>query len=524
MIERIVDYWLTNSTERAFQIPFAQVLALRGERVLHISKHGVGEQGKDIICQLPGGTYAAYQLKTGNINKSTWQKIYGEIVELIELPIQYPGANESGHIPTMVTNGTITDDVRLSIQALNDGNSRRGFRPLQVIEQTALQHLFVEAHGRYLPLTLPDLKTFLDLFNSDGRQNLKRSQFADYLSSLLHVRKRWSSRDALRRITNATLLAGYLLAPYVSAANHIAICEAWVMVSAYTYHFAHHTGLDPSAIEPILQLLQQGIERELELLTDEVHQRDGNLVEGTPVGDGELMYSVRVTVVLGWLATYHLIRKRRDPTYPIPPFLLELIESHSQHVGIWGEYAIPFICALSSLKRQVGDSEAADSLIAGLLRTIVEVNNARNRTGFPSPYHTPDDLISSYYSMPGTEIDLTQFSGNSYVSRALVDTLVHLDRRDLLGSIWKTVTETRSIEYYPSNPIDMLLWRSDNGAERDFAYPLPTSFGSLRSALPDETQIPDSLRRGSDFAALFVLTYPHRFRRDLHLEMVRHGF
>jgi hypothetical protein len=525
LIDRIVDYWLTSSTERAYQQPFAQVVALLGETVMHVSSHGVGEQGKDIITRRHDGTFKAYQLKSGDINKAVWNKIHGEITELIELPIQYPEVPKGQHhTSVLVTNGCITADVRLSVQAMNAGNEARGFPQLQVIERPALSKMFVDAHGRFLPFALPDLKRFLDLFNSDGRANLNKGDFATYVSALLDVPLAARPRDAARQIASATLLAGYLTTPYVHAQNHVAICEAWVITLATMHRALLRAQLDVSAVGPTHQLISDAVLRELGDLAAEFGTRDGNFIEGSPMGDGGIMYTVRVTIVLGWLATYHLIRRRRDRSYVYPRSFVDLLADNLKHVTIWGEYAVPYLYAIASFWRSAGDHATADSLCASILATVVQQNNAMQRAGLPSPYLTPDDLLASYLGMPGRQIDMTEFSGSSYTVRSLVDVLVLRGRRDLLEQLWPLVTETRSIEYYPDDSCDFLSWQSENGTEKDYGYPRPTSYADLQRNLPTDSLIPAPLRSGTELALPFVLTFPHRFRRDLLIDMVRHGY
>ena len=79
LIERIIENWLINSTERIFEVPFCQILGLEGYKVLHLSSHGVSEHGKDIIAFDNKNVPCAFQLKTGDITSSVWRKIFPEI-------------------------------------------------------------------------------------------------------------------------------------------------------------------------------------------------------------------------------------------------------------------------------------------------------------------------------------------------------------------------------------------------------------------------------------------------------------
>jgi hypothetical protein len=522
LIERIVENWLTSATERSFQAPFAQVLSGLGHKILHLSKHGVGEQGKDIITQGSDGLYYAYQLKSGSITTAKWYSIFGEIQHLIELPIQYPTGSPAGrHSPVLVTNGALSDDVRLAIQSLNEVNQRRGHPPLRVISLNELCSLFVQAHGDYLPNELEDLKSFLDLYNVDGRQNLDKSRLSQYFARLLDPSTLKGEADSLRRITSSVLLASYLLRNLEHSKNHVGLCEAWILLEAYIVWFAHEAKLKQDSIAQTLALLRQSVDEELIVLKDDVLARGGRFVEGTPVGDGGLMYSIRLTIVFGWLAARECVETLRNPGYAIDPRVVALLEEHISLMGIWGEYAVPFLAFISLCFHKASRSADAQLFLGSLLRTIVLLNNGRLRAGLPDPYSSPDELLSSFYSIPEKEIDLAEFAGSSYTLRALVDGLVLLNRRDLLEPMWKGITETRSVEYYPANPWDMLLWKSETGKERDCGYETPTSWASLRASLPSLIEIPTFISDNLDFASFMLLVYPHRFRRDSFCLLLR---
>jgi predicted Zn-ribbon and HTH transcriptional regulator len=141
VIERAIENWLTKTNERNYQAAFCQVLMHQGHRVLFSSSHGPMEQGKDIITIAPDGECCAYQTKTGDISLAEWRNISGEIQELVELPVDYPGVDKSRiHRAYLVANGSIKDPVRVQITDRNEDNERknRQYAHLEVIGQDSL--------------------------------------------------------------------------------------------------------------------------------------------------------------------------------------------------------------------------------------------------------------------------------------------------------------------------------------------------------------------------------------------------
>ena len=112
MHEKLVEHWLTSANELGYQIPFCEVLIARGFEIIHVSTHGRGEHGKDIIARSANGGLWTFQLKGGDIALSDWRRMRTEVAELVELPVRFPGVSESeAHTPVLVTNGEIRGDA-----------------------------------------------------------------------------------------------------------------------------------------------------------------------------------------------------------------------------------------------------------------------------------------------------------------------------------------------------------------------------------------------------------------------------
>src|SRR5215813_9372668 len=148
MLERVIENWLISVPERDFQIPFCQLLALRGQRVVHVSPHGPFEQGKDVIAVDASGEAHAYQLKVGDISLPRWRdEVRAEIEELLDLPIVHPSIDKQrGHRSYLITTGNFGDPVRREIDDRNEDRCRKGKPVLETEMRGQLLKAFVEAH------------------------------------------------------------------------------------------------------------------------------------------------------------------------------------------------------------------------------------------------------------------------------------------------------------------------------------------------------------------------------------------
>src|SRR6266516_5404847 len=75
MIERLIENWLTNLSERKnLDIPFRLLLEAEGHRVNgHRTIHGPMELGKDVVSWYPcEQRYYFFQLKSGDVTQNDW--------------------------------------------------------------------------------------------------------------------------------------------------------------------------------------------------------------------------------------------------------------------------------------------------------------------------------------------------------------------------------------------------------------------------------------------------------------------
>lgn len=183
MLERAIEYWLTNANERDYQIPFCQVLQHKGHKILYISPHRSTELGKDIVTIAPDGTCCAYQLKGGDINIAKWRAIQEQIRELMEYTFNHPSVDQSKiHNSFLVLNGHVNDEVRERIVKLNTDNKalKRNLSYLDIIDLDSLISDFTKAQGDYIPIDFGDFYSFLELFLSDGTDFLDKDKFINF--------------------------------------------------------------------------------------------------------------------------------------------------------------------------------------------------------------------------------------------------------------------------------------------------------------------------------------------------------
>src|SRR5258708_252448 len=99
------------------------MLSAQGYRVVHSTRHGALEYGKDVLAISPQGKGCAYQLKGnpgGKLGLAEFRKdIQPQLVQLMSQKIVFPGFPTAAHNAYLVTNGYFEEEVQRAVDELN---------------------------------------------------------------------------------------------------------------------------------------------------------------------------------------------------------------------------------------------------------------------------------------------------------------------------------------------------------------------------------------------------------------------
>jgi hypothetical protein len=516
MIERAIENWLINTNERNYQVPFRQVLLHKGHRVFYLSSHRPMEQGKDIITIDPNGNYCAYQLKTGDVDLTKWRIILGEIKELIELPIVHSSFDKNKiHNAYLVTNGEITDEVRIQIDQINDDNQRkkRGYAYLDVISGQILLKDFLDAQGEFIPKELEDFHLFLELNLSDGIDFLPKEKYFNFFYKTIFKDTTKQKSDAINAISSSIILASYLLNPYQLKKNFYALFEGWVSLAGYIVQYANKIGLKREDFNESMNLVFSEIIRNLFMLKDETLKRE-DFLEGDLHGDGGLIYKARVTIVLGGLAALETYLHSEDEKYVLDRKLLELIKQNIQFIWFWGESAFPYFFSLIKYLELNNEGKIAKDLLNGIFLFILNINSPRKNIGIPSPYYSVSDIFEVIFKIDAKKIDFSQFSGGSYTLGPIILMLARRGERELLEKNWRKLSHIQLKEFKPDNIEDTFLWCTDSGSNQTEFPKATQSWACLVKEASDLGEVPELYEEYSNLLHFFILVCPHRVNKQ----------
>jgi hypothetical protein len=510
MLEKAIEYWLTNTNERDYQIPFCQVLQHKGHKILYISSHRSTELGKDIVTLDPNGLCCAYQLKGGDINIAKWRLIQEQIRELTEYTFNHPTVNRSTiHKSYLVLNGHINDEVRERIVKLNDGNMalNRNLSYLDVIDLDSLINDFTQAQGDFLPIGLKDFYLFLELFLSDGTDFINKTKLVAFFDKVVFLPQK-RKNAFINAISSSVILSGYILKPYQDKNNYFALFEAWTLLSSCIIHYATTSGLDKSDYNDTLALIHSEIIQNLERLKQELLIKD-NFLEGNPIGDGDLVYRARATITLGALSALEVYHATTDNRHTTDTALLKRLEENLETLWFWGESAFPFFFYIIKMLEISNKWPAALHITSALLDAIIKMNSPDSEQGLASPYYTHQEILGNSLVTNSEPIDFHQFTSSSFTLKAIISILARRNARDVLEPNWYDLSHISMEDFIFERAEDLFLWRSKKGVNSS-SY--PKSPQSWRELLAEDKSITYNPLYLDNFQLLIflVIVFPHR--------------
>lgn len=528
MFERLVENWLDSANERSFQGPFCQMLASQGYTILHLSRHGEMEMGKDVIAVDPKGHLCAYQLKRADgprITLSQWRReIQSEAFALVTQPVVHTSVVAgTRHRSYLVTNGDIDDPVLRSIDDLNREwrRSRPGISGLKTIVRGELLKMATELRTGLWPTEQSSTNSLLHMFLSDGRGSVPLPRLASLIESTLAMGSQgrqpgWG--EARRRLASAALLCSVALSNYTLAENYAREVEGLAMLMSYILAHAEKHRLSIADWNNGFRITTDTIYDRLIRMQQELAQRH-HLLEGSqgPWSDA-VFRRARVTMCLGYMSILGLWRRALD----INPDstddqIRDFCERYQKQAEFWGESATPYLLALFWYMEQTDGSLQSDLLVRDLLMAICLRNRPGSPMPLPTPYYSYEEFIEHQPVLGEMPIQ-DSFSGRSQVATPLLHLLVRRNLKQSAKAVWPEYTQIMHEEYLAEPKWRFYRWRNrDGGTHRMVHPPLTKQWCDLRQeAFGEEGRtLPRLIKRYPVLLLLMLCVYPHRLNGDV---------
>ncbi len=518
MIERLIENWLISAGERGYEVPFAQLLAAEEHRVIQGPVHHPFEHGKDILTFAPNGELHAYQLKGPDLIKlEVFEKIQGQLLALAGTAITHPSV-EPPRRPNrvfLVTNATLTPPVRDRIEKFNLGNVPSGWPPIEPIEREQLLARFVVAHGKYLPQTLPDIRTLLELYYSDSASLFPVRLFAGYLSALLPFPPDDASLpDCRQAIASVTLLTAYAASSWTRSENHLCVAQAWLTACVTIVRFADARGLHTKLWLGSYELALESARTALASLSKEAAEAKDLVIPDLMDG---LMYPSRALLVCGFLSAYFLSERTLGVVdVSTMERIRTVLTREATNVRLAGESAAPAFIMMACALEQVSEGTTSQTMMLSLVRTLSKLNQRHSDGALADPYHDVEQVLLQQIG-GDSDLEGEEFDGRSYMLHVGIEWLARRLLREPLAMMWSDITQVELLEFQPSNPNRYLAVDDDDGELRMWFAGQPQSWATLlaQSQALDRGKLPEALLARREMIPYLPLLFPYRLTATL---------
>jgi hypothetical protein len=514
--ERLLENWLTKVNEKSFQIPFCQLLTGEGYQVVHISRHGPFESGKDVLAIDPDGVPCAFQLKgsTGKISQKEWGKYVEQAVRLVEIPIVHPSIDEK--MPRkvfFVTNGELDEEVRIEITDRNRDWENRGLPPIVTIVKGELLARFLKLHNNLWPKELVADKNLLELYLSDGTGYLDKPKLANFLWTVLQGANASTKAEQIRSLSSLALITEYAISPFVEKKNFVAIIEAWIVYLASITAFTTKNKIPEKNWKTNFYLALDAIDQAFSDLLVEISGRK-YLVEGNPLVDSHF-YHGRITWLTGLISCYALWKKSVDKDW-VEEKAYSFVTANQKYIRLWGEAAIPQMLSTSWYLKSCGIEHRASGLIDAIARGLCATNLEPNGKGLADPYHGLGEVVINNIGLSDT-LQKENFKGRSYFLESIILLLTRWRWRGVLEELWPNVTRIDFVEYKTDQPWEFCIWHTESGKLTVHQPKFPQSWKELQEEANtiELSYIPKALSENPSLLMLFLIVYPHRVTKDV---------
>lgn len=517
MRARLLEDWLAKIGERGFEVPFSQVLVTQGHKVLRMG-HSPIEHGKDIITRDAKRQLHAYQLKQGSVDLKEWEKIYPQVVALVETAVDHPNVVRERCQPWLVISGSFSAPVLNRISGHNQAWKQRGRPALKVISGKELLTEFSNLASDFWPLELLEIEAFIALYQKPGPAFIDKAGYAKFCLSLIKGGGTVKAEVA-RRISALNIFVSYLLSKAYAADNHWAVVEGWTVTGSHILWAAKKWNLPQKQWMAAFDLAQSAALSALAKLKDEAlaeKAMDPRTLEWDEIT------RARGTYVTGAVSAWFLLQGTTADSAETKrgyDFVRSL--TGERRTLIWGESSMPFYIAMVTFLSNAGGDRLDEVQLLSLVQVLTATNGRRSRQGLADPYEDADaELERALRRMRKTSPRPRMHNGRAFTLEGLIFLCARRLLKVQLETHWPAITYVDFVKFIPNELNDFLLWHVTKGSLQSRLPARPESWTRLLATARSHEyrqNLPPSLIGQPRFALLFALVFPHRLTSDLVL-------
>lgn len=528
---RLLESWLDKANERGYQPVLCQALAERGHTVLHSTRHGPMEFGKDIISRDQAGNVYAFQLKgnpgarlgIGQFNREILPQMYA----LMQLPVE-PPLTEHPVLPRpcLVTNGEVDEEVHAAIRALN-GRAKAEKRPeLQLITRGQLlgDYLLPVAERMWPTSTEFDAK-LLSCWAVEGRDYFDANLFSQMLRSLLPFDEPPRSPGTMERsLLGAAIANEICLRRYVEADNHVAVLFGRALFQSAGYSLLHKAGLQSKECPQVRALSWRALGDGLIALLLELRDKKERHYYDSDARLEFIYHSQRLLLLWSIIALMQLVRERQPEVFganltvvdEANSFTREFIDKGITAGCLLGEYAVPQLLLTYWYLANYTGLGSTDYLISSCLEALLGQNSSPiQQVHIPNPYHrfpeVVDEMLTQLLGDERRPDRQRSFKFQLWTAMPLFGVLVRRNLKRTAQCLFPELTRFLHRSTFVRDTWEYGLYESESAIEDGERLVFPAKWHDyIERTRAKDSHMPAGLAEDLLVLGLFLIIAPHR--------------
>lgn len=392
VIERLVETWLDNQTERRYQAAFVQMLVSLGWSVVHSTRHSALEFGKDVVARSPEGELFAFQLK-GNpgsrLTKAEAQGLVPQIEELnkVPLPQNFRKVRERHH-SVLVTNGEIDEEAQTLFALMaEDVGATTAAISFKWWGRGELITRFLSTAGQVWPTSPNGTRTLLNLMAADGRDLPDLEAFTQVLLETSPIETGKASVSLLNsRVSSVLLISEIAKTKWYEEDNHYALYQLTIIATMYVSRFVRGNKGRKAIARDYARLAEVHARDLLQEAQNALFDPFTIWMGGNPLSEVDIMWHRR-NLIAECAAFLLMSTSDEDGEYD-RVYAREMVSASLAEPKLWGEGAIPsLIMRYWSVYKWGGIS--AEFGLAAILKEMLSVSRGHVQKTLPlaGPYY-----------------------------------------------------------------------------------------------------------------------------------------
>ena len=526
-VEKWIATWLDSASERGYQHAFVTALLLEGHEVLLNTSHNSLELGKDVIARGPDKKVYAYQLKgnpAGRYSMGDWHSGFQQVQQLVNMPIPSVLVGRIGlsHVPIVVTNGEVMEDVQHAVDSFNrlGAVEKPNRNDLTFLTRGQILHILYKHSKGIWPADIESEISILRFLSATGQGELDIAELSRLIKAMLRWDDKPSRRALTERVAGSCLVTTIAISRWIDSGNLYEAVRGLTCLLGILYCFTEKYGTGLKATVKILGAIRSFIFSRITELEDFIVGLRTPLLSKNIFAEFAYFHS-RKMLLYGVVAANLLERSRRGEDISLAP-ASDIFRGRLEFPFLEGEYVVPSALAYFWATEHVSGKRDGDLALMSMLDTILAVNGQEGaEANLASPYHGLVDVARSKYrrwlGFSYHALDRDSAFNSSWFAKSIFYMVARRNWKRHCRTFWPQLTRMAHKKVVLTDVSEFAFWRSAAAVESTEIIAVPQTWDDViaHCQRPLSPAVPGALKDDPVVCLLTCMFLPFRMNDEI---------